>query len=168
MNLKNRLIMSIIVVAIIMSIGIINAGLFDGSLGEETNDNVIEIENMAFNTTNVTKFKEFNKTEESGIYICSYIDENDTGYTIIVFNGSELDKSEFSELSAVFKEEFDTFPSETIDGVIVYTTSADSGDNVGQPRYVAYVQNKDLKTIVYISSPNPNETAKMVLSLKFR
>ena len=167
MNIKKLMLISLIAVAILFSVSVVSAGLLDGLFGGEQQDNVIELDELTFNTTNVTKFKLDNKTDVTGGTITRYFDENDTGYTINIFNCS-VDKSTFNDVFNQYKATFDDSPSETIDGIIVYTISADIGDNVGQPRYMSLVQNKDLNTFVQISSPDPNETAKMVLSLKFK
>ena len=163
---KKILLIVLVTLTIITSSSVVSAGLFDGFF--EQQDNVVEIDNISFNTTNVTKFVLLNKTEQTGVCVVSYIDENDTGYTINIINASTTSDSLYNQLFASYTEEFDNSPPQTVDGVILYTTSANTGDNVGQPRYTSYFQNKDAKNIVEISSPNPNETAKMVLSFKFK
>ena len=163
---KKILLIVLVTLTIITSSSVVSAGLFDGFF--EQQDNVVEIDNISFNTTNVTKFVLLNKTEQTGVCVVSYIDENDTGYTINIINASTTSDSLYNQLFTSYTEEFDNSPSQTVDGVILYTTSANTGDNVGKPRYTSYFQNKDAKNIVEISSPNPNETAKMVLSFKFK
>ena len=93
MNIKKILLISIIAVAIIASVSVVSAGLFDGWFGKEPQDNVIEIDGITFNTTNVTKFK-LNK-EDYGEYTDTYgyVDENDTGYNVHIFNATgKVDK----------------------------------------------------------------------------
>ncbi|WP_297827749.1 hypothetical protein [uncultured Methanobrevibacter sp.] len=169
MNIKKIVLISIIAVAVIASVTVVSAGLFDGLLGGEQKDNVIEIDNITFNTTNVTKFKLFNTSEDEYGCINWYVDENDTGYNIHIFNYTNLDKSDFiSFVTPTVIEQFDNKPSQTVDGIVVYTTSANSGDHAGEPRYATYIEHRDLKTIVDIWSPDPNETAKMASTLKFK
>lgn len=166
MDIKKIFLIMLIAVAILGSISAVSAGLFDGLFGEEQQDNVIEIDNVTFNTTNVTAFKLSNKVEESSMYANWYVDENDTGYNLYIINCSE-DDSTYNEFVKMYEDDYDNSPSQSINGVVVYTTSADSGDNAGQPRYAAYVKNKDLNSIVCFITPDANETAKMALSLKF-
>ena len=169
MNIKRILLITLISVAVIASVSAVSAGLFDGLFGGEQQDNVIEIDNITFNTTNVTKFKLFNTSEDEYGCINWYIDENDTGYNIHIYNYTNLDKSDFNSLvTPTVTEQFNNKPSQTVNGIVVYTTSANSGDHAGEPRYATYIENRDLKTIIDIWSPDPNETAKMALSLKFK
>ena len=100
------------------------------------------------------------------------MDENDTGYNAHIWNFSKaFKKSDDYTWDKALKEynmeQYNNKPSQTIEGVVVYTSSANVGDNVGQPRYISYVENRHLKTIVDFWAPDPNETAKMALSLKF-
>ena len=146
----------------------VSAGLFDGLFGEKQQDNVVEIDHIKFNTTNETKFKLYNETNGTGWSAKHYIDENETGFNFWIYNCSGLDKSAWqSNLKTYKAEKYDNVPSETVNGVVIYTTSAGQGKHVGEPRYDAVVENHDLQSIVKFSSPNPNETAKMVLSIKF-
>ena len=168
MNIKKVLLISLITLAIVASVGVVSAGFLDGLFGEQHTDNVIEIENITFNATNVTSFKLLNGTEISGVHANGYVDENDTGYNVHIINCSGMEGMSFADFVQSYLTEFDNSPSQTINGAVIYTVSADSGDNVGEPRYLAYVKNKDLQTLVEISSPDANETAKMILSLKFK
>ena len=169
MDMKKVFIISLIAVAVVASIGAVSAGWFDGLFGEEQQDNVIEIDNMTFNTTNVTKFELFNQTEDEDGYSKWYIDENDTGYNLGVYNYSYVDDITWNQIIQSYKDyRLDNSPSNTVDGVAVYTTAANSGDNIGQPRYLSYIQNDDLKILVDFASPNPKETAKMASTFKFQ
>lgn len=141
------------------------------STAQEKPDNIITIESIEFNTTadnNITQFKLYNKTEDVDYYYAQYVDENFTGYNVWIWNLSELDDSKFNDFVKNWKTGYDNIPSETINGVVVYTISAERGDNVGQPRFDSYVINKDSKTIVEFATPTQNETVKMKLSLKFK
>jgi hypothetical protein len=169
MDVKKILLITLIAVAIVASVSAVSAGLFDGLFGgEEAQDNVIEIDNIQFNTTNASEFKLFNRTEESGAYWDWYIDVNDTGYNINIINASGVDNDTYYEVIKLYKEEYDNYPSETINGTVVYTTTANDGDHIGEPRYVSYIVDNDLKTLVDICSPDPNETAKMASTLEFK
>lgn len=157
MNMKKVLLISLIVVAILASVSAVSAGLFDGLFGEEQKDNVIEIDNITFNTTNVTKFELYN--ESNGFKW--YMDENKTGYNIHIINFDEYE-------GIATTPQTENAPSQTVNGIVVFTKSANTGDHVGEPRYVAYIQNNDLNTLVDIWSPDPNETAKIASTLKFK
>mgnify|MGYP006908842616 CR=1 FL=1 len=103
------------------------------------------------------------------------LNENDLSFTVTSvdkiakqFLGAEEefkkgDEYTYDELIERIKD-----ASETINGIVVYTTSANSGNHVGEPRYLAYVENIDLKTNVEFCTPDPNETAKMASTLKFK
>ena len=168
MNVKRIIIVSLIILALLSSVTVVSAGFLEDLFGVQHKDNVVEIENIKFNTTNVTSFKLLNESNIAGAHASGYVDANDTGYNVHIINCSGLDKATFSEFVRSYLTEFDNSPSQTIDGAVIYTVSADSGSHVGQPRYLAYVQNKDLKTLVEISSPDANETSKMIRSLAFK
>ena len=69
MNIKRILLISILAVAIVASFTVVSAGLFDGLMGGEQKDNVIEIDNITFNATNATKFKLENKNDTKRDYV---------------------------------------------------------------------------------------------------
>ena len=81
----------------------------------------------------------------------------------------EDDKSEYGALllHTGVENSKANLPSQEINGVVIYTTSSNSGKYAGEPRYVAYIYNKDLNIDVILSSPDSNETVKMASSLKF-
>ena len=170
MDIKKLVIISLIAVAVIASVSVVSAGLLDEILGGgQAQDNVIEIGNITFNSTNISGFKLHESGDDYGGYWEWYIDENDTGYNVNIFNCSNLDDLEFNESLKEYELDTknDSTSSETIDGIVVYTTAANEGDNIGDTRYVAYIVDNDLKTIVDICTPDPNETAKMASTLKF-
>lgn len=173
MNTKRVVLILLIVVVIIASVSVVSAGLFDGLFKGEQKDNVIELDNITFNTTNVTKFKIHNETEGPDGYYKWYVNENETGYNVHIYNFSkgfnDSDKNLDWEASLKsIKDPYNNLPSQTVNGVVVYTTSANTGNHVGEPRYVAIVENRDLKTIVDFWSPDANETAKMASTIKFK
>ena len=127
---KKILLITFIAVAILASVGVVSAGFFDGLFGEQQHDNVIEIDNITFNTTNVTKFKLFNETNGDKWYV----DENDSGYNLHIINFNE-----FNGITTTPQTE--NSPSQTVNGVVIYTSSSNSGAHVGEPRYKAYIEN---------------------------
>ena len=170
MDIKKILLVALIAVALVASISAVSAGLFDGLMGGEQQDNVVKVDNVKFNFTkesNVTKFKLENESEGDGGYYKYYFDENGDGYNVWIWNASKADESQWNQFVDQWDDPLDNDPCETIDGVVVYTRSAGHGKHVGEPRFMSYTINHDLKTIVQFSTPNPNETVKMKLSLKF-
>lgn len=166
MNLKNKLLIALIIFVIIVSVNVVNAD----SSSESEENNVIEVDNIKFNTTNASKFNIYDQYENEGGYWIWYMDENKTGYNVRIYNfstGSEWEEFDWGKAEAFARNESDNAPSETVNGVAVYTISASIGDHVGEPRFVSYIENRDLATIIELISPDPNETAKMALSVKF-
>ncbi len=157
MDIKKIFLISLIAVAVIASVSVVSAGLFDGLFGEEQQDNVIEIDNIKFNTTNVTKFVLYEESTGDKWYV----DENDSGYNVHI-----IDFNEFSGITTTPQTE--NSPSEVINGTVVYITTANGGDQVGETRYKSYIENYDLNTMVWISSPDPDETVKMISTLEFK
>ena len=174
MDIKKILLITLIAVAIIASVSAVSAGLFDGLFGEEQKDNVIEIDDISFNTTNGTDFKEnksFSK-ESSDEYLKSrgYRSDNGTGdYYVLIMDYSKYGSMEDidEQVGEGIREGFKNMPYEIINGVVVYTGSKVSSIDVGKPVHVAYVQNDDVHKIIMFGSSDQNETAKMALSLNF-
>lgn len=167
--MKKRYVLIVGLILTILSVSVVSAGFFDGLMGgKEAQDNIIKIDNIEFNTTNVTKFKLENESNVSEAYWKYYVDENSSGYNVWIYNDSKLEIDSWnSDVNYIKNNMYGNTPSQTVNGVVVYTTKAGHGEHVGQPRYDAYVENHDLKSIVRFSTPDPNETAKMALTLKF-
>ncbi|MDO5815845.1 MAG: hypothetical protein Q4Q18_09410 [Methanobrevibacter sp.] len=168
MKMKRIVIVALVIVAVLLSAAVVSAGFLEDLFGVQHKDNVVEIENIKFNTTNVTSFKLSNETNVSGVHASAYVDDKDTGYNVHIINCSGIESNAATDFIQDYLTKFDKSPSQTISGAVIYTISADSGSHAGQPRYVGYVQNKDLKTLVEISSPDANETSKMIRSLTFK
>lgn len=168
MDVKKILLISLIAVAIVASVSAVSAGLFDGLFGEEQKDNVIEIEDITFNTTNATDFV---KTEDKSFYngdIKAFYSDNGTGSSFVgIADFSKMNDDEISQLNQMLLE-LRKMPSQTIDGIIVYTQSGTTGDDVGKPLYNTVIRNDDIQKLVVLESADANETAKMALSLKFK
>ncbi|WP_298523438.1 hypothetical protein [uncultured Methanobrevibacter sp.] len=167
MNMKRVLLIFLIAVAIVASISAVSAGLFDGLFGQ-AQDNVVELDNITFNTTNVTKFKLYNSSSEEGLDAKWYVDENESGYDVQIYNFSALDDSDYGEWVNEYLDYFGNLSSQNIDGVVVYDITADVGEHIGDARYVASFEDKDSKTIIDISTPYPDETAKIISTLKLK
>ena len=162
MDIKRILLISLIAVAVIASVSVVSAGLFDGLFGGEQQDNVIEIENITFNTTNTTDFTLYENNSGEG-YKC-YVSDNCTGnFTVWVL---DLNQDTYV-YSYLINEKIRPNPSSVVDGYVVYNTMSDIGSQVGEPRYTSYVENKNLNEVIIFVSPDANETVKMVSTLKF-
>ena len=162
MDIRKVLLISVIAVAILASFSVVGAQL---------QDNVVEIDHITFNITNATEFELYNETEGDAGYFKWFTDENKTGYNVHIYNYSKAFEIGGYSWDELLKESqgdrFDGVPSQTVNGIVVYTKTANVGDNVGNPRYVSFVENRDAKTYVELWSPDSNETSKMALSIKF-
>lgn len=167
MNMKRALLIFLIAVAIVASISAVSAGLFDG-LFSQSQDNVIELDNITFNMTNVTKFKLYNSSGEKGMYARWFVDEDESEYDVQIYNYSALDESYYNQWVIEYFGYFANMPSQDINGVVVYNISADSGKHIGDVRYVASLEMRDSKTVIAISTPDMNETVKMISTLKLK
>ena len=171
MDIKKILLISLIAVAIFASVSAVSAGLFDGLFGEEQKDNVIEIDNITFNTTNATNFTHMEKYDESsdGAYErTAYVSTEDGKqgrYTIYIMQFYDQDTAQLA-LNQFKQQEKDS--KSVIDGREIYLTSAQIGEYVGEPRYETYVYNADLNKVIVIFTPDANETVKMASTLKFK
>ncbi len=88
MNMKRILIVSLIILALLSSVTVVSAGFLEDLFGVQHKDNVVEIENIKFNTTNVTSFKLSNETNVSGVHASAYVDDKDTGYNVHIISCS--------------------------------------------------------------------------------
>ena len=162
---KNKLLFSIL---IIITVFICLVSVYS-SAPQEKSDNIVRVDNIEFNTTadsNITQLELFNHTDyDDGSYRAQYADQNYSGYNVWIWNLSTAD--DWYNFTDHIKKQYVDYPYETINGVVVYTTTASVGEHVGEPRFQSYIINQDLKTIVEFSTPSQNETVKMHLSLKF-
>lgn len=170
MDMKKIMLIMIISLAIVSLAGAVSAGLFDGlNGGGKAQDNVVEIDNISFNATYVTKFKLYNEVEDEDGHGKVFTDENNTGYTVHIYNYSLVDNRTWNEMIQQYKDyQLNNSTNRTVNGIVVYATTATDSNHSGEPRYISYVQNNDLKTIVDFVTPNPNETAKMASTLEFK
>jgi hypothetical protein len=94
-----------------------------------------------------------------------YFDE-DRNYCVYVYDCRNLDEYDFEEFCGEQMDSIADWPSEMVNGVNI-STEYPSRENGGPIHYLAVDKNDDSKTFVRLFSINPNETAKMALSLKF-
>ena len=173
MDINRILLITLIAVAILGSVSAVSAGLFDGLLGGEQ-DNVIEIDDFTFNTTNATDFvKTYTNASEDGLgKDDAYVSDNGTGYSMVfVIDYSELyevDNTADEQMIDAIMEGFKDTPYQTVNGIVIYPSEPVYYDVDVKQMYSACVQNKESHKIIMLSSPDPNETAKMASTLEFK
>lgn len=159
-------------VTIVASVGAVSAGFLEDLFGGQQ-DNIAEIEDFTFNTTNATNFvKTYDNASEDGSSVSTaYGSDNGNGYYVLmVMDYSSLykidntaDKQIMDGLLASMKDN----PYQIVNGIVIYPSAPVYYDDVKQ-MYTAIVQNKESHKIVMLASPDPNETAKMASTLKFK
>ena len=94
-----------------------------------------------------------------------------TGYyePLIINISNKTDTVDFDEplIESIKGDMLKDARSQTIKGVVVYSTYRLYGTCVREPIYSAYVENSHMNKIVFISSSDGNETAKMISTIKF-
>ena len=135
------------------------------SLEEISRDNTVELDGISFNTTNATDFIKTSEKNDSSYQMSYYTSENGTGssYVNVLDFGANGDASLIGSILNAHKN----FPSQTIDGITVYTESSSIGEDSSQETFVCVVQNTELNKIVIFGSPDASETVKMASTLKF-
>ena len=142
---------------------------------QDRHDHVTIIEGITFNTTNeIDLKKDINYSKEhSNDYMnySLYISDEKTGYyeVLIINISNKTDTVDFDEplIESIKGDMLKDAPSQTINGVVVYSTYRLYGTCVREPIYSAYVENSHMNKIVFISSSDGNETAKMISTIKF-
>lgn len=162
MNVKKILLITLIAVAVVASFSAVSAGLLDTLTDEGSPSNVIEIENITFNTTNATVFKYIGVDNEGW---SDYVSKDRTRLFSIV-NDSGLNDSQYEfEIDELKGYLAANMTAQEVNGVDVYTFNELENDT---ELYVAYVINDDLKSLVQFSSEDANETAYMASTLEFK
>ena len=127
-----------------------------------SHNNQCDIGIVTFNTTNATNFDCINSSQGMKVYL-----DDSEKYTVYVFNYDEMSNS--NKLYWKDNVEYEKKkPTQTVDGIVVYTTSANIGKFVGEPRYAAIIEDYNSNTEVYMSTPSVDETVYMVKSFKFK
>ncbi len=163
MEKKHKIIIGVLV-AVIVIFSCIIAFQF---IVHSNPDEVITLESISFNITNNSNSTTNFKVVDEGTGWKRYFDNSSFARNVIIIHFGEMDTSAANSIILNTNNNQLKEPSQTVNGVVVYTTSATKGQGFGQPMYRAYAVNEDLKMMVTIGSNNPNETAKMILSLKF-
>ena len=161
MDMKKVLLISLIAVAILASVSAVTAGFLDGLAGEPQ-DNVVELDEVTFNTTNETNFTVYVR----GIGNIQYESFDDLGkYAVWVGDFDALEDPKQVDLNILEKK--NNLSSQTVNGTVVYTDSIKHGEYMGETIYLAVVENSQLNKKALVWSSDPNETVKMASSLKF-
>ena len=166
MDVKKILLISLIAVAVVASVSAVSAGLLDDLMGGDSSaGNVVEIENITFNTTNATEFEYGGTDERDGwiIYNC-----NDS-VKLAIINYSNLNDSQYdSEIKELKDYLAANFTVQKVNDVDVYTYLNETGGNDTQIKYYSLVIDDDFKSVVEFISYDPDESAKMASTLKFK
>ena len=112
MDTKKVLLITLIAVAILASVSVVSAGMFDGLFGGQQQDNVIEIDNITFNTTNATNFTNFEKYDNSsdGVYESKFYGNIEDGkqgkYTVGItqFYNKDVAQEYITKLKEQYKD----------------------------------------------------------------
>ena len=122
-------------------------------------DNVVELDGIAFNTTNATDFVKTNERNDSAYNMSYYVSGNGTGnayVNVLKFNDETMKDSVLNAHK--------NFPSENVNGAVVYTESGSTGEDVSDVMYVSIVEGDE---VVIVGSPDAGETAKMASTMRF-
>ncbi len=163
--MKRILLILLIVVAVLSSLSVASAGLLD-ILNGQTQDNVVEIDNITFNTTDPINFEfiEYNESTHHKLYV----DDRMVGYTVYIYDFSQFNDSQWDSQLAELENFTSSVDIQNVSGVDIFKLPVEGGQNDGQMRYGTCVINDDLNTFVIMYSPDPNETVKMASTLKFK
>ena len=132
---------------------------------EISRDNTVALDGISFNTTNATDFIKTSEKNDSSYQMSYYTSENGTGssYVNVLDFGGNGDATLIDSILNAHRN----FPSQTIDGITVYTESSSTGEDSSQETFVSVVQNTEWNKIVIFGSPDASETVKMASTLKF-
>lgn len=122
-------------------------------------DNVVELDGISFNTTNATDFVKTNERNDSTYNMSYYASGNGTGecyVNVLKFNDEALKNSVLNAHK--------NFPSESVNGVVVYTESGSTGEDVSDVMYVSIVEGDE---VVIVGCPDAGETAKIASTMRF-
>ena len=150
------------IILIILAIILIAIACFSVYSYYSNHNNQCDIGIATFNTTNATNFDCINSSQGMKVYL-----DDSEKYTVYVFKYDEMSNS--NKLYWKDNVEYEKKkPTQTVDGIVVYTTSANVGKFVGEPRYAAIIEDYNSNTEVYMSTPSVDETVYMAKSFKFK
>ena len=87
-------------------------------------------------------------------------------YTVKVFNLSQ-GSYYYNYGLDLANEKINTYPSSVIDDVLVYNSTANIGQYVGEPRFITIIDNNDKNLQIQIVTPNVDDTVQIAKSFQF-
>lgn len=168
MEKNHKIIIGVLLVVIAVLSVVTVFMVYNSLMPVESPDEVIEIGGVSFNITNNTNTSTKFKVVESGNGWKRYY-ENTTGlsHNVIISNLNKMSSLEQNSFMNSITVNQMKNPSQTVNGVVVYTVSATEG-KTGAPMYEAHAYDNDKNIHVRVVSDDANETAKMMLSLKIQ
>lgn len=135
------------------------------SVAYAAQDNVVELDNITFNTTNETNFVLLDEEVygDGNQVWKAYGVDNKTDFTINIYNDSKLNKSDYKWNAEDFKSRYENLTTQTVDDIVVYENDTDDG-----LEYYIIIENEDLQTAVLIKTPSVDETVKVASTLEFK
>lgn len=166
MDMKKTLLIFLLAAAVIFSVGTASAGLFDDLLIGGEQDNTVEIENITFSITNDTEFEYvgMDDSEEWNVYG----DENLTEYQVFITNCSQLNDSEWDFEVKEYEDDIANITTLKVNGIDVSNETISDGNSTIEVWYGSFIIDNDHKTMVELYSTDPDETAKMASTFKFK
>ncbi len=153
---KRNIIIIALIIIIIAIIGIICYSMF---MVEPVK--VVDVGVGTFNCSSDLNFT-LNKTDGP---LKEYTADNGR-YTVKVFNLSQGSYYYNYGLSLANKE-INTYPSSVIDNVLIYNSTANVGEYVGEPRFIARIDNNDQNLQIQITTPDVDDTIQIAKTFQF-
>lgn len=154
---KKNIIIIVLIIIIIAIIGVICYSMFTTEPVK-----VVDVGVGTFNCSNELNFT-LNKTDGP---FKEYIADNGR-YTVKVFNLSQGSYYYNYGLSLA-NNEIKTYPSSVIDNVLIYNSTANVGEYVGEPRFIAIIDNNDKNLQIQIVTPEVKDTVQIANSFQFK
>ena len=150
-----------LLVIVVLSVLILISGYFLVTYHQEYRHQSYDLGIITLNTTNTTNLT----CEENETGFLRYGDYSGK-YTITIISYDNMSDSKASEYKRRVSNDKNK-PSRDVDGIVVYTTTANIGDYVGETRYGAMIENNDLNVVVDICTPDINETVYIAKNTRF-
>lgn len=124
----------------------------------------VKVVNVGVGTFNCSNDLNFTLNETSGP-LNEYTADNGR-YTVKVFNLSQGNYY-YNYGISLANEEIKKYPSSVIDNVLIYNSTANVGEYIGEPRFIAIIDNYDENLQIQITTPEVEETVQIASSFKF-
>lgn len=153
---------NIIIVVLIILIAIVSCFIaYSVIYAEDTK--TVDIGVATFNCSEDLNFT-LSEMDEDGFK--SYADQSGR-YTVKVWDNSQFNV--FYDYGLTLAEEqIKNSPSSVVDNVLVYNTTANQGEYIGEPRFLTIIDNLDKNFKVHIISPELEDTVEMAKSFQFK